>query len=88
MLKEVLKGQCNMALTIDDLMNDEAADAAVIKTLAGLVTQLISAVASGGLDQTKAAALDAALKADGQTLQGSITAIQAALPTPPVTTGP
>ena len=87
-IDSIQEGIKKMALTLDDLIADEAAVKAELATLGGLVTQIISAVASGSLDQTKAAALDASLKADGTTVQGAITAITAALPTPPVTTGP
>ena len=87
-IDSIQEGINKMALTLDDLIADEAAVKAELATLGGLVTQIISAVANGSLDQTKAAALDASLKADGTTVQGAITAITAALPTPPVTTGP
>ena len=87
-IDSIQEGINKMALTLDDLIADEAAVKAELATLGGLVTQIISAVANGSLDQTKAAALDASLKADGTTVSGAITAITAALPTPPVTTGP
>ena len=78
-----------MGLTLDNLIADEATVKLELATLGGLVTQIIAAVASGSLDQTKAAALDASLKADGTTVQGAITAITAALPpTAPVTGTP
>jgi len=67
-------------VALADLAKVEAAEREDLATLSGLVTQILTAVATGQMDQTAAQALLDAMSGDDATVKSNIAAIQAALP--------
>lgn len=84
-LKTIIKQGENTLIALSDLAAVEAAEKADLTTLTGLVTQILTAVASGSLDQVGAQALLTAMNSDDATVKSNIATIQGALPTPPST---
>src|ERR1041385_8851850 len=84
-----LKGeQKQMAIALSDIAAVEAAERADLATLTGLVSQILTAVANGQMDQTAAQALLDSMNADDASVKSNIASIQAPLtPAPGDATG-
>lgn len=71
---------------ISDIQAAQAAEKADLVTLTGLVTQLLTAFASGAMTPAQAQAVLDEISAEDATVKSNITSIQAALPAPAATT--
>lgn len=87
-LDRLEKGEQKEMVALTDLAAVEAAERGDLITLTGLVTQILTAVAQGSLDQAAAQKLLDAMNVDDATVKSNISAIQAALtPAPPPADG-
>ncbi len=82
-LRQINQGEKDEMIALKDLAAVEAAERDDLKTLTGLVTQILTAVATGQMDQTAAQALLDAMNTDDATVKSNISTIQAALPVAP-----
>ena len=86
-LTRVLKNQETIMAGISDIQSAQAAEKSDLATLAGLITQLLTAFASGQMTPAQAQAVLDEINSEDSTIKTNISSIQNAL-TPPAPPAP
>ena len=81
-LNRIEKGVTDIMAGIKDIQTAQTAEKADLVALGGLITQLLSAFASGAMTPAQAQAVLDEINAEDSTIKANIASIQAALPTP------